>query len=198
MTKQQQVINHPKAGSKITVDPVRNLIDIQEIKGLIYSNPLYSALFCVGINTGLRASDLLKITAEQVCDLKPMDEITVKEKKTGNIRRITLNGACIEAINRLLAASEYQSGASLFSGQRGALTVSTVGALVKKWCRQVGLRGNFASHTLRKTFGYHQRTTFGVCLPELMKVFGHSSERQTLAYIGIQEEAIKNIYTNAL
>jgi len=190
--------NHPQKGSKITVDPIRNLADIQEIKELLSNNSLYYAIFVVGINTNLRASDLVPITAGQVRGLKPMDEITLREKKTGNHRRISLNAPCIEAINRLLATCEYADNDILFSGQRGPLTVPTVSYLVKTWCRQVGLKGNFGSHSLRKTFGYHQRVTFGVCLPELMKVFGHSSERQTLAYIGIQEEAIKNIYANAL
>ena len=198
MTKQQNY-NHPLKGSKITVDPIRSLKDIQEIKELIADNPLYLAIFIIGINVGLRASDLLHLTFGQVRDLKPMDEITLREKKTGNHRRVTLNEACISVIGNLLSSRSYSHDDDiLFAGQRGPLTVSTVSRLVKEWCRKCGIRGNYGSHSLRKTFGYHQRMTFGVGLPELMKVFGHSSERQTLTYIGIQEEAIKNIYANTL
>ena len=56
--------------------------------------------------------------------------------------------------------------------------------------------GNFVSHTLRKTFGYHQRVTFGVGLPELMVAFNHSNQRQTLDYLCIQPDKVKNIYSN--
>ena len=37
------------------------------------------------------------------------------------------------------------------------MTVSSVHRLVKSWCRDIGLKGNYGSHSLRKTFGYHQR-----------------------------------------
>ena len=50
--------NAPKKGSKIKVEPIRDLKDIQTIKKLLSDNPLHSCLFIVGINTNLRASDL--------------------------------------------------------------------------------------------------------------------------------------------
>ena len=31
--------------------------------------------------------------------------------------------------------------------------------------------------TLRKTFGYHQRVTFGAGIPELMEMFNHSNQK---------------------
>ena len=198
MTKHQQSLNHPQKGSRITVDPIRSLEDINEIKLLLRNDPLYLCLFTLGINTGLRASDLLHITAGQVKDLSPMDELCLNKRKTGNGRRMNLNSACVDAIHSLLASRGDLDEEVLFIGQRGPLTVSSVNRLWKRWARQCGIRGNFGSHSARKTFGYHQRATFGVCLPELMRVFGHSSERQTLAYIGIQDETIKNIYANTL
>ena len=33
---------------------------------------------------------------------------------------------------------------------------------MKKWTSAINLEGNFGCHTLRKTFGYIQRTEFGV------------------------------------
>jgi hypothetical protein len=78
------------------------------------------------------------------------------------------------------------------------LTVPSVHRLVKGWCRDINLKGNYGSHTLRKTWGYHQRVTFGVGLPELMVAFNHSTQRQTLDYLCVQPEEIKNIYQNEL
>lgn len=193
-----QNYNRPAPGSQIRVEPIKSLKDIETIKKLLSDNPLYSALFTIGINTNLRASDLLSIKVSQVRGLKPMDELTLAEKKTGNQRRISLNKTCIDAIKELLATRPYQDNDYLFIGQRGLLTVAAVNQLVKKWCKSINIKGNFGSHTLRKTFGYIQRTHFGHSLPELMEVFGHATQRQTLTYLCVQPEEIKKIYANEI
>lgn len=74
------------------------------------------------------------------------------------------------------------------------LTVPTVSTMVKTWCRHVGLKGNYGSHTLRKTWGYWQRLERGTAVPLLMEAFGHATQQQTLAYLGIQAEEIAQIY----
>jgi len=80
------------------------------------------------------------------------------------------------------------------SASGGMLTVSYVNSLVKSWCREINLRGNYGAHTLRKTFGYVHRTVFGTDIPTLMEMFNHSSQRQTLTYLGIQSSEIKDAY----
>ena len=187
--------NHPKKGSTIKVEPIRHLKDIKAIKRLLQDSPRDFCLFTLGINTNLRASDLLAITAGIV---RNEEELVLKEKKTGKERRITLNPAAQKAILRLLDSREYDDDDRLFQGQRGPLTVPTVNRLVKGWCKAINLKGNYGSHTLRKTFGYHQRVTFGRGLPELMTVFNHSTQRQTLDYLCVQPEEIKDIYLNEL
>jgi len=163
--------NHPIPGSMIKVEPIRTLKDIKAIKRLL-NNPRDFALFVVGINTNLRASDLLQILAGQVRHSKPMDDLVLKEKKTGD--------------------------EPIFSGKNGALTVPSINRVVKQWCKTINLKGNFGSHTLRKTWGYHQRVTYGRGTPELMVCFNHSTEKQTLEYLCVQPEEIKNIYANEL
>ena len=187
--------NHPKKGSTIKVEPIRGLKDIKSIKRLLQDSPRDFCLFTLGINTNLRASDLLAITAGIV---RNKDELVLKEKKTGKERRITLNTITQKAIQRLLASRKYDDDDRLFQGQRGPLTVPTVNRLVKGWCKAINLKGNYGSHTLRKTFGYHQRVTFGRGLPELMTVFNHSTQKQTLDYLCVQPEEIKDIYLNEL
>lgn len=190
--------NHPKKGSTIKVDPIRKLRDINSIKKMLHDKPRDLCLFVLGINTNLRASDLLRITAGMVRDLKAGDELTLKEKKTGKHRRITLNKAAIDSIRGLLTSREYHDDDPLLVGQRGCLTVPSINRLVKGWCRSINLKGNYGSHSLRKTFGYHQRVTFNVGMPELMLAFNHSSQRETLTYLGIQPEEVRSIYMNVL
>jgi integrase len=190
--------NHPQEGSKIKVDPIRDIKDIKAIRKMLNGNTMYQALFTLGINTNLRASDLLRITAGQVRGARPLNEIEIREKKTGKMRRITLNKACIETIQALLETGHWEDHEPLFLGQRGPLTVTSVHRLVKGWCKAIHLQGNYGSHTLRKTWGYHQRVTFGAGIPELMTCFNHSTQAQTLAYLCVQPEEIRNIYANEL
>nr|WP_321397037.1 tyrosine-type recombinase/integrase [uncultured Desulfobacter sp.] len=194
-------LNHPKKGSHISVEPIRRQKDIKLIKKILQNSPRNLCLFILGINTNLRASDLLKIKVKQVQYLRPGEEISLKEKKTQKPRRINLNRACIEAIQNLLKSSKYEDDDFLFLSNRknkNALTVSSLSTLVKKWCKDINLKGNYASHTLRKTWGYHQRVTFGVGLPELMVCFNHTSQKQTLDYLCVQPEEIKSVYQNEL
>ena len=79
--------NHPKKGSTTKVDPIKSTKNIQTIKKQLADNPLDYALFVVGINTNLRASDLLSIKVHQVKDLNPNDEIVLNEKKTKKPRQ---------------------------------------------------------------------------------------------------------------
>ncbi len=193
-------VNHPKKGSIIKVEPIKNLKDIETIKKLLFNNPRNYALFVLGINTNLRASDLCSITVGMVRNLNPMNEIGIKEKKTGKTRRITLNKGCTDAIQRLLASRPYQDEQQMFLSQRGnkALIPNTINKLVKLWCKAINLKGNYGSHTLRKTWGYHQRVKYNVGIPELMVCFNHSTQRQTLEYLCIQPEEIKSVYANEI
>jgi len=64
--------------------------------------------------------------------LNPMDELEIKEKKTGKSRRITLNKMCVDAIQRLLKSKFFKDADQFFQGQRGPITPITIHALVKK------------------------------------------------------------------
>jgi len=195
--KQGQNTNRPQKGSTIKVEPITSPKDIKTIRKLLADSPRDLCLFVMGINTNLRASDLARITAGDVRHLTPGDELTLKEKKTGKERRITLNNAVIRAIQQLLLSRQYDDNTTpLFCSQRGnkALTVPSINRLVKSWCKTINLKGNYGSHTLRKTFGYHQRVQRNTSIAELMVMFNHSSQKQTLDYLCIQAEEIKNAY----
>lgn len=187
--------NHPKKGDQIRVDPIRELKDIKSIRKLLADKPRDLCLFVLGINTNLRASDLISITVGDVRHLQPGDALNLKEKKTGKARAITLNKAVVDAVQSLLESRPLDDADYLFTSQRrGTLTVPSVNRLVKRWCADINLKGNFGSHTLRKTFGYHQRVQLNTGIPELMVMFNHSTQRQTLDYLGIQPDEIKDAY----
>lgn len=187
-----------RIGENGKVDPIRKLKDINAIKTLLKSKPRDLALFTVGINTNLRASDLCRIKAGMVRNLSPGEDFILTEKKTGKERRITLNSACVDAIQLLLETNDLKNSDQLFKGKRGDIKTTTIIYLVKQWTGAINLKGNYGSHSLRKTWGYHQRKRFGVDIPTLMVMFNHSSQKQTLDYLCIQPQEIRDVYMNEL
>jgi len=186
--------NHPKIGSQIKVEPIRSKSDISKIKELLEDQPRNLALFTLGINTNLRASDLIKLKTGQILTLDTSGSFEIREQKTGKLRRLTLNNGTLQIVKSWIRIGNLAPDDPLFISQReNALTVSSVNRLVKSWCRKIGLTGNYGSHSLRKTFGYHAWKA-GIDLPRLMTVFNHSSQKQTLDYLCIQAEEIQEVY----
>lgn len=188
--------NRPAPGSSIKVEPIRDLKAIKRIKKLLKDNPRNLCLFTFGINTAYRASELLSLTVGQVAHLKPGDRLDLKQSKTKTYRATTLNRTVIKAVQTWLKHHPDPSPKTpLFPSRKGgALGVSALNHMIKKWCQESGVKGNFGSHSLRKTFGYHQRVQAGQSVALLMVVFGHSSEAQTLAYLGIQPDEVTDLY----
>ena len=177
------------------VEPIRRKADIERIKTNLVAQPRNLALFTFGINTNLRASDIIRITVKQVKGIKPGGTIEIVEKKTKKQRCITLNAGTVDVIRRWLEIRGDKPG-PLFLSQRmtgRAICASSVHRLVKAWCAQINLRGNYGSHTLRKTWGY-QVWRAGIDLPRIMIIFNHASQKQTLQYLCIQEKEIQEVY----
>lgn len=190
-------VNHPRKGSVIAVEPIKDRKAIATIKKLLADRPRDLALFVTGINTALRGCDLVSLTAGEVrAILADPDGGAKREQKTGTTRRLTANKAVRRVLSRLLATRPYADEEAIFQGQRGPISTQYLWQLVKGWCATLHLPGNYGAHTLRKTFGYHQRVTFGVDLPTLMTIFGHATQRQTLQYLCIQPEEIRSVYEN--
>lgn len=192
-----QNVNHPKKGSSINIEPIRKKKTIADLKKLLSDKPFDLALFTVGINTNLRAGDLLSLTVSQVKDLKPGDEIELKEQKTRKKKMVTFNENSIEAIKALLGSKDYQEDDYLFVGQRGrVISVPALNLKIKRWMKRLNVKGNYGSHSLRKTWAYLQYTCCNAPLPKLMEALNHSSQKITLRYIGIQPEEMKEMYMN--
>ncbi len=196
MMKKGQNSNHPKKGEKTRVEPITELKDIRLIKKMLHDNPRDLALFTVGINTNLRASDLCRITVGMMKEVKVGDELVIHEKKTGKERRINLNKDCVDVIQQLIRSfkNERKDESQLFRGRQGDINTVGVNYLVKKWCRGINLKKRYGSHTLRKTFGYHMRVQHAVSIPILMNLFNHNSQKQTLDYLCVQPDEIKEVY----
>ncbi len=191
--------NHPAKGSKITVDPIRNLDHITSIKQLLASKPRDLLLFTLGINNGIRTGDILRLKVKDLAGKRVGDTITIKESKTGKTNILMVNKAVHKALNNFLASNDCEPDQYLFksrTGHNSPLTVQTVNRMVKTWTRAINLPGNYGAHTLRKTFGYVQRTHYGVGFEVLCKRFNHGNPTVTMRYLGISDSEVIEILQN--
>jgi len=193
--------NHPKLGSTIKVQPIQNIASILDIRTLLAAKPRDLCLFVLGINTAYRANELLSISCGQVKHLTARDVLDLKQSKTKKHRATTLNNTAVKAIhNWLRYHPDPQDHTPLFLSRSGkALTVSTLNNMVKTWCDTVKLHGNYGSHTLRKTWGFHQLRENNevkphLVLPILMHAYGHTSQEQTLEYLCVQSDEVANLF----
>lgn len=183
------------------VQPIIELRHVRSIKRLLADNPRDKLLFVMGVNSGLRVQDLLALRVHQVRDLKLGDRIAIHEKKTGKPNVLIANKEIVAALEEYLAIAQPEDRHYLFKSRKTAnspLTTLTVTKKVKAWTAAINLKGNFGAHTLRKTWAYHQRKTFGVSWEILAKRLNHSSPSVTRRYMGVQDEEVEEVLMNAI
>lgn len=182
-------------GKTTTTDPVKDPAVVAKIKDLLADHVRDLALWTVAINCAMRSGDLCRLKWENTEDDGVTITIRCLEGKTKKPRLVPLNEQASRVLRawRRVCDSEY-----IYSGQRGALTTAAWGRMVKAWCHAVGLEGNFSGHTARKTFCRIQHDHFDTSLPVLMTLLNHSSERQTLTYLGRMDDDIREAYKNEI
>jgi len=197
--KKGENFNHPAKGRTTKVEPVRDMGKIRAIENLLADNPRNLALFTLGINTCLQPGELLDLRVGQVQNLDLLNKIEITAAKTGKSMKIQFNRDCVDAVQHLLREMEktqkhgLHPDARLFAGQRGPLSVPSLNNLVKKWCSDIDLQGNYGGQTLRKTYGYQQLIHLGRGLRDLMNAFNHTTSLQTLEYLCVRPAEVKNM-----
>jgi len=158
--------------------------------------------FSIGINIGLRMSDILNLKWDNVFDKDGTfaDTIRIKEKKTSKFKNFFLNQSCKNAINNYINEFKIvvKPEAFLFrSRQGGAVEVRTVGNIIKNAGIVCEIKLPLSSHTCRKTYAYHQLKAHQndvMFLTQLMVLLNHTSLSATLKYCGVSDEVNKQCY----
>lgn len=170
------------------------------------------ALFCMGINVGLRISDLIKFKWSDVFDKNWVvkDMISIKPKKTERFNKyvtIIFNDSFktavqdyreeVKRLRDLPKLDDYIFWGKMYSDE--PIQEKSVCAIMKLVAEQAGIKKNVGTHTLRKTFGrnfYMETKDRAYALRMLQECFGHESPSTTLTYIGITIEELVNFYTS--
>lgn len=139
------------------------------------------------------------------------DNFPVFVKKTRNTRKrkknryITINTAVIEAVtlylentpNVTLSDYLFRSESNRGKSLNQPLSNQSIDRILKGIAVDLHLNIRIATHSLRKTFCYHQMVMSNNDSRKLLllqKMLNHSSPAQTLDYIGITSEEIEEAY----
>ena len=179
------------------VQPIRDLKQIETIKKLLKLQNLRDyCLFVLGINSGLRISDLLKLMISDIIeDGKIKDRIRLREKKTNKFKDFPLSEKAKQAIKEYLKTRNYKEDEPLFMSRKnnGFLLRGKAYKIINNVAKAVGIKEKIGTHTLRKTFGYHAYNN-GYDITIIQKLFNHSSPSVTLRYIGITQDELDDVY----
>lgn len=178
------------------VQPIRDIdkvVDVQEF--LANKSKRDELLFCFGIYTGLRISDILRVKKGDVYNKDVFYVTEIKTKKSRKKSRTVTSKTriiIVPELKRMISAyaKDLRDEEYLFKSRQGRnqpITRVRAYDILREAAHACGL-SEIGTHTLRKTFGYHiYMDSKDVAL--LQDIFGHSSPYITLRYIGVNQEA---------
>lgn len=171
-----------------TVQPIRDPEVLQDmmdyLEGTNYRNYI---MFLLGIDTGLRISDILRLRVRDVTG----SHISIREKKTKKQKRILITA---ELKKKLAPYIDGKLPNEFLIRSREGVNRPITREMAYKIVRAVGDEfglSEIACHSLRKTFGYifyNKTTNKDIAL--LMNYFNHSSPQETLRYIGMAQDTM--------
>lgn len=162
-------------------------------------------LFLVGMNIGIRASDLRTLQFKFFFDedgsfkeyytLQP-----IKQRKQKKFVKLFFNKTVKESITNYLSKypiTDYNS--YLFESRKGSepITVQCLWKVVKDTAIEAGIKQNIGSHSLRKTFGYwvwRNSEDKSKALVTLQQIFNHSDALTTMKYIGLLDSEMAEMF----
>jgi site-specific recombinase XerD len=166
------------------VRAIRDIEKIKEMKAHLYGHSSRNGfLFLLGINSGLKISDLLPL---KVVDVKYASHLKISARN-GDFRWVKMLPTLKAEIEEYTKGKEDED--YLFPSREGNKPITRVTAwnILKSAATAVGINESIGTTTLRKTYGYHyyQQTKD---LAELQQIFGHSSVTVTKEFIEINED----------
>lgn len=168
-------------------------------------------LFVIGINIGIRASDLRTLrydffynhNEDDVLEFKDFYVLQpMKQRKQKKFVKIFFNQTVKTVLNDYVSMYPVDDlNDYLFSSRKGdePITVQSLWRIIKDAAIEAGIKQNIGSHSLRKTFGFwawREAEDKNKALVTLQQIFRHSDSLTTMRYIGLMDDEISNMYNS--
>lgn len=152
-------------------------------------------LFVLGITTGYRAGDLVKLKVRDIRKALAAGYFEILEgKKANNPHTKNMKPRRVKVIDNLAAIlSKYADGHQdyeyMFLSRKGnqPITVNSVSRILAEAGKEFELK-NITAHSMRKTYAWCIFVDSGFNITLVMEMLGHSSEKYTRAYLGLDRE----------
>lgn len=169
-------------------------------------------LFIVGINIGIRGSDLRTLQwsfffdeqSDGTLKFRPFYTLMpMKQRKQKKYVKLFFNDAVVKTVSDYVAEFPISDlNDYLFASRKGdePINVRSLWRIIKEAAKEAGIEQNIGSHSLRKTFGYwawHKANEQGQgdkALVILQNIFNHSSTLVTQKYIGIRDDEQEDMF----
>lgn len=144
------------------------------------------AIVAMYLSTGLRVSELIRITLEQYKN----DDIYI-ETKGGSFRRVYLNQSCREYVDKYLETRKNGAENLFVSNQGTPMRPECINRTLKNIAKRAGITKNISNHSLRYTFVSDVCDNYGIRVAQ--ETIGHKSIKTTERYSKVKEEKIKDV-----
>lgn len=213
-TKDGRWIPNPQKETR-WVDPIRDIEDINRCIEYLkmktrtahkrnekFTSKRNLMLFIVGINIGLRVSDLSTLKWSNFFE-KDMQTFTdarnKREKKTGKMKLIVPNKSIQKVMEWYLKETgihpDYDDYVFLQYGTGERIGRDVTEKMMKELQHKLNLKGSYNTHSLRKTNAYQKylmlcEANDPFAIEKIQKSLNHSSPSETLTYLGITRETV--------
>lgn len=139
-----------------------------------YLRPPFNILWELGYHTGLRISDILKLTPKKINAQRPC----ITEQKTKKRKRLYINKKLLEKINNFIEKNNIMPNERIFNFSR-----TTAWREIKKAGARAGVDVNIGTHTMRKSYAKQYVCKDGKTITDLSKRLNHAQLSETIGYL---------------
>lgn len=136
--------------------------------------PPFNLLWELGYSTGLRISDMLKLTPKKINAQRPC----ITEQKTKKRKRLYIKKDLLKRINAHIEKYNIQENGKIFPFSR-----TTAWREIKKAGQQAGIEVNIGTHTMRKSYAKQYVCKDGKTITDLSKRLNHAQLSETIGYL---------------
>jgi integrase len=173
------------------VEAVKNLETLKKIEQALRENvgDIYADIWILGVQSGLRSSELLAITFEDIRD----HTLTIINESTGKEKKVWLDSNVLDVVNKRREANpEHKYLFQSDSNRSKALEKPISREAVSKAFKAVGERNSvklkLGMHSMRRT-KYHQMLKNGQSPEAIANTFGHYQHNMAkMYYLGLVDK----------
>lgn len=189
--------------TKRPANPLKTKRDVLNIQDYLkYKSKRNYTIFVLGITTGYRAGDLVKLQVRDIKEAIKYKEFEIEEGKKFNNKRVSeknrkaRKAELFPATENILKEyikdmKDYEYVFKSRKGENKPIGVQAISNALKEAGEYFGLY-NISAHSMRKTYAYQAWLDSDKDTLSIKELLGHSSTEETKLYLGLDKEQYRS------